>query len=637
MRVLPCVVGLIAVTFGSAYVATQTQTPRDAPAQPASRQIPVGSGVISGVVISAETGRPLRNARVSLNGTAGAIPAGRGMTPPTPDNPGPPTMSVSRTAFTDAQGQFSFARVAGGRYSVSVSRDGYLQASFGQQRPNSGTYPAIELADGGQRSISIALSRGGVVAGRVTDEDGEPVRGVQVQLWRMDRSNGSSRMQQTQGVQTNDRGDYRIFGLQPGTYAVSAVPSNNSPSENTRADIAVVEQAIAKGRMITPAQGPAYVIAPPPAQSTGARVPTAAYLPVYFPGTVVARGAGTIAISDGEQHEGLDITLQFVRAGIVKGVISPAPQDGTFVQVGLTSLDSPLGNTSTGVNQADGTFTFNNVAPGRYTIQAMTMVNGSRIIDAARVVVDGAPLDSGARIRVERVQQSGNDDSRMWGLTEVFVGDSATVEVVLSLRPALTLSGTVTFDMAQPPNLPNSQLTLQVAPLSGAQLGSVPPATVAKDGTFIFKGIMPGRYFVRAPWWLRSATLSGRDVLELPIEVSGEGNITGLELTATDKFTEVIGTLTDSSGNPIGNHVVVIAPANEGLWVPGSRRIMTATTGPYGRYTFRLPPGDYIVSPVEGFENGTQYDREFLAALSGTGAKVRLEESGSVRRDFQIR
>jgi hypothetical protein len=225
----------------------------------------------------------------------------------------------------------------------------------------------------------------------------------------------------------------------------------------------------------------------------------------------------------------------------------------------------------------------------------------------------------------------------MWGRAEVFVAESATVELALSLRPALTLSGIVTFDMAQTANPQNSQLNLQLAPSSGPNLGSVPAAAIARDGTFTFKGVIPGRYFVRGPWTMRSATLSGKDVLEVPIDVSGEGHITGLELTVTDKITEVIGVLTDSSGNPIGNHTIVIAPANEALWVPGSRRIMTATTGPYGRYTFRLPPGDYIVSPVDGFENGAQYDREFLAALSSTGSRVRLDEGGSIRRDFQIR
>ena len=128
--------------------------------QPVARQIPVGTAVISGVVISADTGSPVRNARVSLIGSAGVIPAGRGIEPPAPNNPQPPTLSISRTAYTDAQGQFAFARMAAGRYSVSVNRDGYLPWGSGQRRPNTGAFPTIELADGARRTLAISLSRG---------------------------------------------------------------------------------------------------------------------------------------------------------------------------------------------------------------------------------------------------------------------------------------------------------------------------------------------------------------------------------------------------------------------------------------------------------------------------------------------
>ena len=629
---------IVALTFGITYAAPQGQTPpRDARSQPVARQIPVGTAVISGVVISADTGSPVRNARVSLNGSAGVIPAGRGIEPPAPNNPQPPTLSISRTAYTDAQGQFAFARMAAGRYSVSVNRDGYLPWGSGQRRPNTGAFPTIELADDARRTLAISLSRGGAIGGRVTDEDGEPARNVQIQLWRIERSGGWKRLQQTNNASTNDRGAYRLFGLQPGSYMVSAVPRVTDFMPDTMlADIAAVEQAIASGRVQTPASGPAFVIAPP-VQAIGSvgplRVPT--YLPVYFPGALTPSAAQVITIAGSEERDGVDIALVHARASTIRGTISPQPPSGTSVQVTLISADTFAGNASyASFNQDDGTFMMNNVAPGRYTLVAQTSP-GTRTIEPARVLVDGKPLDAGVRINVSRAPQANADAAtRLWAHADVIVTDNATVDVSLTLRPALTVSGSISFDMTRSPNLQGGQ-SLQLVPIPGVQTAQNPQSSMGPDGTFTIKGVLPGRYFLRMPWTVRSATLSGQDVFEVPFDVLGDRNLTGLQVTVTDKTTEVVGTLTDSSDNPLGNRLVVIAPVDQRYWVPGSRRILTTNTGPYGRYTFRVPPGDYVVSPAEDFENGAEYDPEFLAALSGTGSRVTVTEGSSVRQDFR--
>ena len=630
-------VGVIALVFGTYATAGGQTPPRDPRPQPAGRQIPVGTAVISGVVLSADTGLPIRNARVTLSGTAGVIPAGRGVAPPTASAPQPPTLSVSRVVATDAQGQFSFARLAQGRYSVSVSRDGYLAASFGQRRPNT-SFPAIELADGELRVVPISLSRGGVIGGVVVDEYGEPARNAQVQLWRIDSTIGVKRLQQTNGISTNDRGAYRFFGLSPGSYVVSVLPRQNEMGPDAMlADMAAVEQAIATGRVQTPASGPAYVLAPPPQPPT-TRVAGPSYLPVYFPGTFSPTTAQVITITGSEERDGVDMTMALARAAIIRGTISPPAPEGTSITVTLVGAEALIGNTpSTSVDQTNGTFMMNNVPPGRYTLLVQTRV-GSRTIDSARVLVDGKPLDAGLRLMVNGFQQPNADaERRLWAQTQVVVSEDVPLDVVLSLRPALSLSGTVVFDMTQMPALQAGQSQVNLSPVPGSQNLPSMQGAVTPDGTFTIKGVMPGRYFLRAPWTMRSATLSGRDLLELPIEVSGEKDVTGVEITVTDKTTEVTGTLTDASGNPLGNRLVIIAPVDQQQWIPGSRRILTATTGPYGRYTFRLPAGDYVVGPVDDLENGGQYDPQVLTSLSTSGSKVTVTEGGSVQRDFRVR
>ena len=136
---------------------------------------------------------------------------------------------------------------------------------------------------------------------------------------------------------------------------------------------------------------------------------------------------------------------------------------------------------------------------------------------------------------------------------------------------------------------------------------------------------------------LQAATLGGQDILEIPFEVAGDRNVTGVEIIVTDKESEVSGTLTDGAGNPLGNRQMVIAPTDQQRWIPGSRRILTATTGPYGRYTFRVPPGDYVVGPVTDLENGAQYDPQVLTGLMGTGSHVSVIEGNPSQRDFTVR
>ena len=639
MAVRLVAVGILAFLVGTADVTVAGQTPpRDPRSQPANRQIPVGTAVISGAVLSADTGVPLRNARVTLSGTAGVIPAGRGIAPPTTSTPQPPTLSISRVVTTDAQGRFSFARLAQGRYAVSVTRDGFLQASYGQRRANAGTFPAIELADGEQRAITMSLSRGGVIGGTIMDPYGEPAPNMQVQLLKIDSSIGVKRLLQVNSSQSNDRGAYRFFGLQPGNYLVAVYPrQNDAMPDALLAETAAIEQAVATGRVQTPATGPAYVILPPAVQLRGEfMVPQ--YLPVYFPGTLSPTAAQVVPIAGSEERDGIDMTLAFARAATIKGTVSPPLPDGSSLGVTLVSAESLSTNSQGTMSSRNGnTFTISNVAPGRYTL-LVQIRPGQQTIDTARVMVDGKPVEAGVRVSVNVTSTPATDaERRQFAQTQVVVSDDTPLEVNLALRPALTISGTVHFDMTRPPALQASQSQVQLTPVPGLQNVPNASAPVAPDGTFTLKGVLPGRYFLRVPWTMQSATLSGQDIMELPFDVAGDRNVTGVEITVTDKTTEVFGTLTDAAGNPLGNRQMAIAPIDQQQWVPGSRRIATASTGPYGRYTFRVPPGDYAVGPVDDLESGLQYDPQVLSLLIATGSRVTVTEGSTTQRDFRIR
>ncbi len=184
------------------YVSAQVTPPRAT--TPAAAK---GTAVLSGTVVAADTGAPIRRVQVRATTSDGK------------DN---------QVALTDEQGRFELRELVGGRYTVIASRSGFVGVQYGQRRPNERGTP-VDVAPG-QRldKLTIALPRGGVIAGRVMDEFGEPLAEVQVQVLRSVFMGGSRRMMPAgRGDTTDDQGAFRIYGLQPGEYVVSATLRND--------------------------------------------------------------------------------------------------------------------------------------------------------------------------------------------------------------------------------------------------------------------------------------------------------------------------------------------------------------------------------------------------------------------------
>src|SRR5687767_3118835 len=270
-------------------VSGQVSVPqRDPAVQPSVRRVPVGTAVITGTVTAADTGRPLRGVRVSVNGNTaplssrlggpgvaaavaipgrGGVPTvmGRGESQGVIGGMGP--LNASRTTLTDAQGGFVIEHLPAGQYSVSAARNTFLTTNYGQKRP-AGPGKTMLLSDGQKLTVNLQLLRGGVIAGTVFGEDGDPAAQTQVQVWRYTMNNGVKRLQRSNGASTDDRGAYRISGLQPGDYLVSATVNNfdTMMADRMLADTALIAQAIAAGSVQAGAAPglPATVVIPMP-------------------------------------------------------------------------------------------------------------------------------------------------------------------------------------------------------------------------------------------------------------------------------------------------------------------------------------------------------------------------------------
>src|SRR5882672_1067 len=151
---------LVASLFAPAVFAQQPA--RDAP--PAT-----GTAIIRGRVLVAGNDRPLSRVEVRAFCTP---------------------LRVNKAALTDANGRYEIAELPAGRYTVSATRVNYVRASYGQRRPL-GPGGSIDVANGQVVTrVDFALQRGGVVTGRIVDEFGDPVIGVQAMPMRYTYING---------------------------------------------------------------------------------------------------------------------------------------------------------------------------------------------------------------------------------------------------------------------------------------------------------------------------------------------------------------------------------------------------------------------------------------------------------------
>jgi protocatechuate 3,4-dioxygenase beta subunit len=624
------------------------QPQRDPNVQPSVRRVPVGTAVITGTVTAADSGRPLRGVRINLNGMAG---------PPAPLRMGGPAVGVSppivtgrigaqgqvtsaqisasRTAITDAQGEFVLSHLPAGQYSVSASRNTFLTTNYGQKKPQ-GPGTTVALADGQKLALNMQLLRGGVISGTVFGEDGEPLAQTQVQVWRYAMNNGVKRLQRSNGASTDDRGTYRISNLQPGEYIVSATVTNSDAmmSERMLADMVLIEQAIAAGAVQAGAAPgmPATVAIPVPAQSQNRTLDSSppGFVPVFHPSTIDPRGATMLRVVGGDEHRFIDVQLRLAQASNVIGSIANPPGQDLGVQLVLMNDDPMVDTTTTSRTDANGQFIFRNVAPGKYTIQA-------DVISAPQpVVVNGVSSQ-----RIGPMPLLG-DEQKMWGRESVVVDGQGVVPVSVTLRQGRTISGTVVFDMERPPDLTRTRLTVSLAAAQDTpqmRFSPLPQAQVGPDGRFTLTAVSPGRYQIRPSGaWPKSSMVEGKDTLDFPFDFSAESDVANVVLTVTDKVTEIAGTLTDTTGQLGVDQTVIIAAVDEKYWTPGSRRIAFTRTRADGQYRFgSLPPGDYVLAVVTDLEYPMQYDPDFLKALSAAGStRLTISEGEKVIKDLRV-
>jgi hypothetical protein len=464
-----------------------------------------------------------------------------------------------------------------GRYQLTATKGSFVQLQYGQTRPFEPGKP-LEVVDGQTiERVDFGLPRGAVVTGRVVDEFGEPMSDVTMSVSRYQFIQGRRQLVPAGRFDsTNDIGEYRIFGLPPGQYYLSATLRMNTPFDATTTT----------------------------SDRTG-------YAATYYPSTANPAEAQRLNVELGQVHSGIDVVLAPARLARIAGSVFDA--DGKAVTGGMLMLMQINGGTffmgaPGGQIKPDGTFTISNVAPGEYVLRVM---NGPGF---------PGPGDAAAESISANVRVTGDDIDglRLTGVR------ASTVTGRVILPPAG--GGGV-----RPSSIQLYTVSAQFTPMINGGAGG---GRVADDLTFTLK-VEPGQQFIRLRQpqdvVLKAVRVNGDDVTDSGVVFRPNEDVGGVEIELTTNHSEISGTVTDARGQASKDYSVVVFARDSRRWTTASRYFGGGRPDQDGRFKVRdLPPGDYYAVALDYVEPGAGTDPEFLERIRARATEFSLNE-GQVR------
>lgn len=436
---------------------------------------------ISGGVVDAVNGQPLARASVTMN--------------PSRSPSASASLDSSRVEITDAEGRFTFAGVAPGKYSLSAHRRGYSSQMY-QQHENFTT--AIAVGPGLEsQNLIFALRPSASISGEVRNESDDPIRRAQVMLFRENLAGGLRRTSSIRQAGTDDQGHYHFGHLSPGTYfvSVSAQPWYAQRGPRVRLN---QENLNSSGTISS--------FSPSPGQDQALDV---VYQSLFFPDSNDLAGAAPIALHAGDMAVA-DFRLRPIPALHIL-VRTPAtdPNQGINIQVTQSLAEGREIHVPVAVNQVTpGLMEISGVPPGRLSLALMT------------------PNGNAATRRTQSVQ----------------VSNDAEIDATQS-APSVVVSGILKMEDASPVPQPARVV------LRNSTTGQAFATDVSAAGEFSFKNnpseignyevmiVEPQALFIRSlssagvKTTGRSFQIAGPQDVSITINASkGTGHITGTAL-----------------------------------------------------------------------------------------------------------
>jgi hypothetical protein len=482
----------------------------------------------------------------------------------------------------DSAGLFEFLEVAAGTYRLGGSKAGYFPVTGREP-----TAPSVDLAEDEKRDhIEIMLTRWGTLAGRVLDEYGDPMQGVSLQLLHVRYEAGRRRLVSAGetttawGVArvTDDAGAYRLFGVAPGQYIVSATIGDVSSTD----------------------------------------VP--GYARSYFPGTPTPAEAQFVSVGPAQDVAGIDLTLFRTHTGRIAGQIlntAGEPTGGTLLLMPSQRSGSVTSVPVGGRILTDGRFEFPNVAPGQYVVQ----VYRGRQNRWTEGEFGALPVGVGDADTADLVLQMSNGSSIAGRVSfETFEPSKQPSPSSIELTPI-----PVDADLSPQNNLATANIhadgSFEMAGISGPrrlQLLRAPSG-----------------------WALKEIRANDIDVTDriLPFGRQDQ-SLTGVEVVLTDRVSAIVGAIRDQNARPSPGASLIVFSADRAQWYPTSRFVRKTAAGTDGAFALTgLPSGIYYAAavaqlPPEGAD--AWQDPDFLDALVPQASTVTITEGQPLSLSMRV-
>ena len=545
---------LVVIVAASVAVRAQLQTP--SPSKVAADT----TGTISGQVVS-DSGEPLAGASLFVRAMNSA--------------------SIPRNTTTDADGNFRLNGLEPALYTIIASSPTYVTDNV------SGTY--YRIGD----SVRLELVRGGVITGTVTNSSGDPVIGVRVRAIRVRDAKGEPFRTPSFGAvekPTDDRGVYRIYGLFPGTYLVSAgsggLPSPFNPFEND--------------------------------------------VPTYSPSST-RDTAAEISVKSGEEATA-DIRYRGEQGYSISGTVKVAGINTATLTLRVVGNPTPL---AAAVQQVGARgFAFNGLADGEYTVRAQvfpaTDTSQPGTSATKRVTIKGANVTGVELVPVPLAAISGR----------LVLESSKIAECQGKRRPLLA---EMLVALRRPEKDAEDEDGIYVGPIGGS-------ASPDANGALMWRSIRPGRYrfdprFFARYWYLQSITMNTRGAKPQKIDAaanwttvkSGE-QLNNVTITLAEGAASIRGRLTLAEGAVVqpGTHLYLV-PAEPDKATDVLRFFVTEISSD-GTFTLNnVPPGKYLALTQTNVEGQIATVAKLREPETAAARSKLLRSAGSKKTEIDLK
>lgn len=564
----------------------------------AAAQVERGESTISGRVVFADNGKPVRRANVGLFSGFNHPP--------------------ERMTSTNARGEFRFNEVAAGTYFVLAEIPGGLSpvkafaiTEFGYNGDVDVEHTRVSVDGKGATRCELRIVRAGTIRGTIVYSDKEPVTGAQILLFRS--KNGMTVPYFVRRIETNDRGMYRIDGLPEGEYFVGVVDSIRRVVAATSSDAASIVTA-------------------------------------YYPGVGSITDAKAVQVQAGSEMSAINITLADDHLRQISGVIKwrESNYPVAMATLKLTRIDEPRVSVSFnqyisaaaasgahGHNRADedvdftmlalrpstradvkGQWKFPELSPGKYVVTAEAPVD-----QRDKLVTD----DDESEIDIESLTDRDERGPLIVRQFEFTLGDTDLDDVVLEMSAGARISGTI---VSAEPNVPSLWLFLS---REGQQVDEALVFGKGKDTSFVLDGIPSGDARLDARVWndhlyVKSITLGSQDLMRNPFHVEEGAEITGVRVTLERGAAVLSGRILSSEGgSPAAGGGVLLVKADPAFWQSQTARAL-AIANATGEFEMRCPPGDYLVFTWAAGNQPAQSIPELIRTHAANARRLTLQK-----------